>query len=188
MPFADWIRDQIEMLRAMIVPEEVDDASVGTTVADAVQESRSGNKITLRFPSSPTHLKRVRKSVEQFSSETGLDTAACDEIGLVVNEALANVIRHAYENAKDRPIELTAEKLKPGVRISIRDWGNGVNPAKVPWKEKDPMVPGGLGLICIRQLMDDMQFHPQDEGMLLVMTRTNKGSNAAAVDRQGKTE
>ena len=184
MSFAEWIREQIDALRAMIVPDEVDETAVGTAAADGVQEARSDDKITWRFPSNPSHLARMRKLIEQFSGESGLDTAACDEIGLVVNEALANVIRHAYDNAKDRPIEMTAEPLHPGVKITIRDWGNGVNPAKAMQKEKDPMVPGGLGLICIRQLMGDMQFFPQDEGMLLVMTRTTSGSNAAAVDGQ----
>jgi serine/threonine-protein kinase RsbW len=181
MSFADWIKEQIDALRAMIATDDKDGAD--TIVAgESVEEVEAAGKRIWRFPSNPAYLRHVRKSIEQFCGDAGLDTAACDEIGLVVNEALANVIRHAYDNAKDRPIEMTAEQLNPGVRITLRDWGNGKNPATAMPKEKDPMVPGGLGLICMKQLMDDMHFVPQSDGMQVLMTRTTTGSKAMSVD------
>jgi anti-sigma regulatory factor (Ser/Thr protein kinase) len=63
------------------------------------------------------------------------------------------------------------------VRISIRDWGNGKipKPADNP-ATADPLMPGGLGLICLRRLTDDATFEPQlDGGVKLVMTRTTPG-------------
>ena len=90
---------------------------------------------------------------------------------------MANVIRHAYAGATDRPVEVTAEHLGPGVRIAIRDWGNGRvpkptdNPAAA-----DPLQPGGLGLICLRRLTDGATFEPQpDGGMRLTIDRTTRG-------------
>jgi anti-sigma regulatory factor (Ser/Thr protein kinase) len=95
-----------------------------------------------------------------------------------VNEALANVIRHAYEGADGKPIRVlveycAAEKDGPGeLRVTIRDWGNGVNPVELPAKPQDPLRPGGLGLVCLGKLMDDVAFAPQpDGGMLLTMVK-----------------
>ena len=84
--------------------------------------------LSLRFNSDPAELAPVRVQIEKFCADAGFDAKSCDEIGLVVNEALANVIRHAYDKATDRPIEVKA-KIEPGEAIiEIRDWGKGVNP------------------------------------------------------------
>jgi len=145
---------------------------------------KTGDHLTWAFPSHPARLADVRRAVEAFCRSTPLDEPACDEMGLVVNEALANVIRHAYAGATNRPIEVTAERHGDGVRLSIRDWGNGRvpkptdNPAAA-----DPLMPGGLGLICLRQLTDDATFEPQpDGGMKLVIVRTTPGLRSTTCD------
>jgi len=33
------------------------------------------------------------------------------------------------------------------------------------------MMPGGLGMVCLRQLLDEVVFTPQPDGMLLTMVR-----------------
>ena len=134
-------------------------------------------RLRCAFDSDPAHLSAVRRAVEAFCRSTELDDAACDELGLVVNEALANVIRHAYAGATDRPIELTVTRSGAGVRLAIRDWGNGriPRPSDNP-ATADPLLPGGLGLICLKRLTDDVTFGPQpDGGMELVLVRTTPG-------------
>jgi serine/threonine-protein kinase RsbW len=128
--------------------------------------------LRLRIQSDPANLAEARRAVEMFAAQCGFDETARGEIGLVVNEAMANVIRHAYQGATDRPMELTAEKSDEGIAITLRDWGAGVNPLDLPAKKRDPMKPGGIGLICMRQMMDDVQFHKQPDGMLLSMKRS----------------
>lgn len=138
--------------------------------------SQSSDNLELNFLSDPANVADVRKSIEQFCMDAGLDEDAGHEVGLVVNEALANVIRHAYLGKNDQPVTVRAEKTKPGVRITIRDWGNGVNPSAVPWHKHDPQQPGGLGLMCMSKLMDGVTYHPQPDGMLLEMQRSIGGS------------
>jgi serine/threonine-protein kinase RsbW len=84
---------------------------------------------------------------------------------------MANVTRHAYAGAVDRPIEVRGCCDGDAVRLTIRDWGNGVNPESLPRRPKDPLTPGGLGLICLRSLIDELTFAPQPDGMLLTMTK-----------------
>src|SRR5215471_1252096 len=117
--------------------------------------------LRLRIESDPANLAGARQAVESLAAQIGFDDLAAGEIGLVVNEALANVMRHAYSGAKDRPIQIDADAFDGstgGIRILIRDWGSGVNPAAHPPKKYDPLVPGGLGLVCMRQLMDEMVY------------------------------
>jgi serine/threonine-protein kinase RsbW len=127
--------------------------------------------LEIKIQSHPGQLADTRRAVEAYAQNNGFDNVACGEIGLVINEALANVMRHAYRGAADRPIIVRAEVANNALRISIRDWGNGVNPQELPPKNHDPLTPGGIGMICLRQLMDEVVFTRQPDGMLLSMTR-----------------
>lgn len=132
------------------------------------------SELELRITSDPANLAAVRHRLESLAGECGLDQQSCDAVGLCVNEALANVIRHAYRGAADRPIQIAARSVDDGLRIAIRDWGVGTDPLLEPPRPRDPLTPGGVGLICLRELMDQVQFIPQGDGMLLVMIRRNR--------------
>src|SRR5215210_8634306 len=84
--------------------------------------------LRLKITSDPANVAEARRAIEMFAAQCGFDDTARGEIGLVVNEALANVIRHAYQGKTDQPIELRAQKTPDGIAIEMRDWGNGVNP------------------------------------------------------------
>ena len=145
-------------------------------------------RLELNVSSDPANLAAVRHACEGFCAAAGLDDAAVGEVGLCVNEAMANVTRHAYGGAADRPVTVTADWLDDAdddgphprypagaVRVRIRDWGSGVNPATLPPKSPDPLKPGGLGLICLRRMMDEVVFTPQPDGMLLTMVKRKGG-------------
>jgi anti-sigma regulatory factor (Ser/Thr protein kinase) len=132
----------------------------------------SQTQLKLKMLSDPANLAGVRQAVERLCADNGVSKQACDDIGLCVNEALANVIRHAYGGATDKPIEIFAQTSEDQVRIGIRDWGNGAVPAEMPMHKPDPMTPGGLGMICLGRMMDQVTFSPQpDGGILLEMIR-----------------
>ena len=141
----------------------------------------------MNVSSDPANLAPVRRACEAFCRRQGLDEAAVADVGLCVNEAMANVTRHAYGGATDRPVVVTAEAIDAlgapvpdgnpaarGVRVAVRDWGSGVNPLTLPPKEPDPLRPGGLGLVCLRRLADVVAFEPQPDGMRLVIVKRTK--------------
>ena len=150
---------------------------------------RGGRKIALNTTSDPSTLAPIRLAIEQLAGELGFGEESVGQLGLVVNEAMANVIRHAYGGRTDRPVEVTAEAAPPdgirpgGIQIVIRDWGNGVDPSKLPPKPRDPMNPGGLGLICMAEMMDDVKFEPQHDGMRLVMIKRLNSTGEKGTER-----
>ena len=146
--------------------------------SETVNATSTPDRLVLNVTSDPANLAPVRRACEAFCRTHGLDDTATADVGLCVNEAMANVTRHAYGGATDRPVVVTAEPLAEpagnaaaGVRVTIRDWGSGVNPLSLPPRQRDPLQPGGLGLICLRQLVDVARFEPQPDGMLLVMEK-----------------
>lgn len=133
--------------------------------------SESIAALALRVSSSTAELAPVRRQIEHFAQSAGFDEHAVGEIGLCVNEAMANVIRHAYRGHDDQPIEVGATFAQNTLTITLRDWGEGLKPGPLPDAKPDPMRPGGLGLICLGRMMDKITFTPQTPGMLLEMIR-----------------
>jgi len=154
-------------------PNTTTHPSPAAAAARSLAGGASGERIDLRFPSDPANLAPAREALEKLALAGGLGATAAGEIGLVVNEALANVMRHAYRGATDKPVELTAWWQGDDLVVKIRDWGSGVHPLEHrPHPEKhNPLKPGGLGLICLKKLMHEVEFAPQPDGMLLTMKR-----------------
>lgn len=134
--------------------------------------------LELCFASQTGNVAVVRRAIESLCASHRCDDKFVAEVGLCVNEALANVIRHAYRGAGDRPVRVRAECRPEALQIEIRDWGCGENPAPRLKAGHDPLTPGGLGLVCLRQLMDRVEFVPQRQGMLLVLEKKRKGEAA----------
>src|SRR5438105_15701680 len=106
--------------------------------------------LMLSVPSDTVHISSTRHAIEDFAARAGFDATAVGDIGLLVNEAIANVIRHAYHGKPGQPIQIRAELDGATMRVTIRDWGNGVDPSTLPPRTYEPEAPGGLGLIWLR--------------------------------------
>jgi len=75
----------------------------------------------VKVTSDPAHLASVRKAVEALAAAAGFGDCDVGEIGLCLNEAMANIIRHAYAGKTDRPIQLGALVTGDGITIELRD-------------------------------------------------------------------
>ena len=125
----------------------------------------------LRIVSDPANLAPARKAVESFAEKQGFAQKAVQDVGLCLNEALANVMRHAYGGRKDRPIVITARFERDELTVRVRDWGNGIDPSTIPHEPYNPLTPGGVGLICLAELLDRMVYEPQPDGMLATLVK-----------------
>ncbi len=128
-------------------------------------------RIELKITSDPANLRDVRKKIESFAQSVGMPSERSDEIGLALNEALANVIRHGYDGAHDRPIVVSAELNGEELQVFIRDWAKPFDPSLIKPKNQGKLTPGGVGMLCIHELMDHVKFERLSDGMLLKMTK-----------------
>jgi len=96
-----------------------------------------------------------------------------------VDEALANVIRHAYKGQNGLPIEVICRRLfsdrqktnLSGLEIVLSDSGAPVDPNKLCGRPLDEIRPGGLGLHFIKQSMDVVEFRRENGKNLLRMVK-----------------
>ena len=100
------------------------------------------SSIEMTIASSPAHLPVVRAAVAEAARLVGFDETCASAIVLAVDEALANVIKHAYEGRADESIDiaitaLVEEGTQTGLQIVVADSGKSV-PAPMGWRFRVP--------------------------------------------------
>ena len=118
--------------------------------------------------------------VAQISS-LDFDASAVRKIELASEEAIVNIVRHAY---KTRPgkIGLEVHLFPSHVEIVFLDNGPPFNPliegkkvnVKASLEEREE---GGLGIFMIRKSMDDVRYERKnDENKLILVKKIRKNS------------
>ena len=127
----------------------------------------------IEVPARPERLRELRAAVAEAAARAGCDAQLSERLVLAVDEASANVIRHAYCGACDRRIELEIEQAGPELVFRLRDDAEPVDPARLQVKPRSARQAGGLGLYFIASIMDHWELRrpPDGRGNLLVMTR-----------------
>ena len=92
---------------------------------------------------------------------------------IAVDEALQNVIRHAYGGSPDGVIDITIRRSSNRLIVLIRDYAETIDVAKVKPRDLNDIRPGGLGTHFMRETMDEVEFliSPEGGGNLLRMTK-----------------
>ena len=122
--------------------------------------------LKLELRSNPECLSLVRAAIERATESLHFQPAESRAVVRSVDEALANVMRHAYGGKPGQPIEVTCNRLRggekesdaAGIEIVLRDSGTAVDPKKLCGRPLDEIRPGGLGLHFMKQSMDEVQF------------------------------
>ena len=105
-------------------------------------------------------LSPFRTELRQILSQAGWEKKAAGEILLAVDEALTNIIRHAYQGASGKiTVSVVADDDK--IEIILEDRGKKFDPTQVPSPELPRQKPGGLGVHFIRTIMDQMIYDDQ---------------------------
>ena len=124
----------------------------------------------LEINSDPSELKKVRKKVEVFCKENQIKVNLL-EIKLAIDEALQNIIRHAYKLDKTKKITIKLEKISAdSVKAEIRDFGERVPIDQIKHRALDDIKPGGLGVHFIKSISKEIKYEHKDEaGTLLTL-------------------
>jgi serine/threonine-protein kinase RsbW len=111
-------------------------------------------------------LSVVRGAVTRLTERFGFSEPECRAVVRAVDEALTNIIRHAYHGQTGRPIEASFRSIRvrrdggqeTALEIVLQDQGVRVDRARLQGRPLEDVRPGGLGLHFIRQSMDRVEF------------------------------
>jgi len=122
--------------------------------------------LRMELRSNPETLCVVRNALGELAQTLGFPEAECRAVVLAVDEALTNIIRHAYQGRTEQPIEASFRRIRvvrdgantPALEIVLEDRGMTVDSEKLCGRKLEDVRPGGLGLHFIRESMDTVEF------------------------------
>src|SRR5258708_2692023 len=120
--------------------------------------------VTFDMCSQARCLPVVRATVGQLAAMVGWDESESRAITLAVDEAIANVIRHAYHGRTDGHIELQCRAGGDELQFRIQDSGDPPDPALICAREVGCDKIGGLGTHIIRDVMDTVSYQSSPDG------------------------
>jgi len=129
----------------------------------------------IRLPAIHDSLHEVYEFVNKVSSEFGLSDQTHFDVELSIEEAVTNVINHAYKGTSGDFVLRITQNID-GVQIEIQDWGRKFDPDTVePFDYNAPVqtrINGGMGMHFMRTLMDNIEYRFDDKkGTILSMTK-----------------
>ncbi len=118
-------------------------------------------------------LSVIRHALAAWCQRAGLDANRTDRICMAVDEAAANIIRHAYGESHGR-IRVSAFEERgsspPMLCFVLDDDGAQVDLDTIRSRDLTDVRPGGLGVHLIREVMDEATWaHRPDGGTRLTM-------------------
>lgn len=144
--------------------------------------------IALHFCSLPAHLPVVRAAVEKMCDLLGMDNDAASGVVLSVDEAVTNVIKHAYKGDNSQPIDLVltpiGEPDPTALTVCLSDRGQYADASEIRPRNLDDVRPGGLGVHIIIKCMDEVTYSEREGGgTVLTMVK-----NLRPTDAEGNKE
>ncbi|WP_157947462.1 ATP-binding protein [Abditibacterium utsteinense] len=118
-------------------------------------------RIELKIPAAAQWVRVARLTVAGVASRLHFDIDAIEDIKLAVAEAINNAILHASIALEEEAnVTITLESDENGLWISVADEGRmqgGLSaPEKVLHPRGDELPEGGMGLLLIQSLMDEV--------------------------------
>lgn len=132
----------------------------------------------LEVPSDPQLTTVVRSAVKQFATVIGFSEEQCRAITAGLDEAVTNIIRHAYRDRHDQAIHLTCRGNDTALELILEDAGGPADPEELHGRPLDKLQPGGLGMHIIRGTMDEVEYQRLPGGNRLRLVKYTKPKNS----------
>lgn len=131
---------------------------------------KQGEIIELEIPSAPEYVSVVRRAIEGIAQRMSFGPDDIEDLKVAVGEACTNAVKYGCPNSDERVVGIRCLVREDGLQVEIR---NNVNDCACPTVPKKPDLgrEGGLGLYLMRNLMDEVELHWEDETAIVTMMK-----------------
>jgi anti-anti-sigma factor len=138
---------------------------------------RAGSTV-IELKNDLTDLERLAAEVEGFCHRHTVEPRTRSAVQLALEEVVTNIISYAYEEARDHVIRIELQADGKLLEARIEDDGRPFDPTEASEPNLDVSLEerriGGLGMLLVRTLMDDIRYtREQDRNILVVTKRTH---------------
>jgi serine/threonine-protein kinase RsbW len=122
-----------------------------------------GRAVTLHLPNEIWVLPPLQAFVAEAAHFRGFSKKDLQEIEIVLEEAVSNVLHHAYQEGEEATFQILLENTPLGIALTVRDQGIPYTPEAIPSynapRNLDEADLHGLGLFLMRHLTEELSFH-----------------------------
>ena len=127
-----------------------------------MRKATAPESFRLVIPSQTRYLNLVTGLAKRASLVAGMDDATAAKVSIAVDEAVTNVIIHAYAGEVDHLVEIELRFVPEALEIHIWNTGKGIKDNEVVLPDPREYVrhprKGGLGLLLMSRFMDEIHF------------------------------
>ena len=138
-------------------------------------------KEEITIPAQMSYLTQVRDFIEHIGKKYHFHDKVVNSFKLVIDEACTNLIRHGYRDIKNGEIVIKAIIRRMSLTIVIIDQGVSYDPRQANTPDLANYVnigkKGGLGILMMRKLMDDLQYSVTERGNEFRLTKNREQSH-----------
>lgn len=128
------------------------------------------------------YLPIVRKTIRGFCSTIIEDEKIFQDIELSLNEALSNIIYHAYQNEPNHEIQINVNLYPQEAVFEIVDIGltnvHGIDvksPPPLKALDVNAISESGRGIFLLNQLMDEVIYRTEKDRNILILRKRLEG-------------
>jgi serine/threonine-protein kinase RsbW len=119
--------------------------------------------VEIKLPSKTAHLHAMHLLTRTLAQSMGFDIKESEEAALAVEEALTNVIEHAYHGDETRKMRVVFELEDDKLIVRILYSGDQIEVGPVAGGDElahfyQQQRKGGLGILIMRKYMDDVRY------------------------------
>lgn len=132
------------------------------------------------LPANRQSLREIARVIDHYAATVNLDATELHDVQVAVAEASTNAIVHGLHEDPERRFEFIIEALPDGLAVTLRENGTpfdveDVVPADLTSALINRKI-GGLGIHLMHELLDDVHFSIEPDGMKVVsMIKRVKG-------------
>ena len=119
--------------------------------------------VEIKIPSKTKHLHAMRLLTQNLAESMGFGTKDSEKAALAVEEALTNVIEHAYHGEEDRKMRVIYEIENGKLTVRILHQGDQFDASQ--YSSTDDLTQfykqrkkGGLGVLIMKRCMDEVTY------------------------------
>jgi anti-sigma regulatory factor (Ser/Thr protein kinase) len=134
-------------------------------------------KKQMKIDSHMDQIERIGRFIQEAAQDAGFDEMESYACELAVSEACENIILHGYGDDSTGEIEVFVQTEPDNITIELWDDAPPFDPANYPTKLDPPIDDppiGGLGLVIMHKVMDEMEYRRREGYNQLRMRRSRK--------------
>ena len=120
-------------------------------------------------------LPDIAERIDAFCAAADVDSGIAYAVNLALDELLTNIVSYGYPDEDAHRIEIAVRRDGGALVVTIVDDSIAFDPRQVPEVDTEAPLherdPGGLGLLLVNTMMDDVDYRREDGRNVTILTK-----------------